>query len=314
MTWRTFVDGNSLGFAAHTGASQKLYAGGKETTAIFGVLRSMQVIMRERAASCPIVLWDGRSWRYDTFPEYKGTRDDDPKKAADRVAYKAQRPMMFKGLHLLGVRQLIASNMEADDLAGIVTRAAIAKGDRVALITGDQDWLQLVEPGVTWVDHKIDRKCNASEFHQFTGYRTTEAFVDAKALQGDTGDNIKPKTGVGEGTAQKLLAVFDRVDDFLATPLDEAEAKFFAHHGKKMHHGARKFHADLDAQQRYRWARSLMDLSSNAIPKPVNLRATHAPINRPAFEQFCGEHAFGSILKEMDRFLKPFEFTEKEHG
>lgn len=312
MTWRTYVDGNSLGFAAHTGSKQKLYAGGKETTAIFGLLRSMQKIARERTFTCPIVLWDGRSWRYSVYPEYKGNRDTDPKKAAERERYKAQRPAMFKALHLLGVRQLIAGNMEADDLAGFVTRRAIKNGDRVGLITGDQDWLQLVEPGVTWIDHKIDRKCNAADFKAFTGFDTPRQFIDGKALKGDSGDNIKPKTGIGEKGAVDLLSVFPSVEEFLRTPIDEAADRFFLRMGKKMPASFVKFHGDSEAQARFRWALHLMDLNHPDIPTPKNLRATHAPIDREAFQTFCAEFGFQSILSEMDRFLAPFISMEQE--
>lgn len=317
MGRKTYIDGNSIGHAANTSKGarkEKLYAGGKETTAIFGMLRSMQVIMRERSASTPVILWDGRSWRFERFAEYKGNRTDSPEKLAERESYKSQRPAMFKAMHLLGIRQLIASNMEADDLAGIVTRRALSQGHRVALITGDKDWIQLVEPGVTWVDHKSkpERKVTSTEFHQFTGFRTQKAFIHGKALMGDTGDNVKPNTGIGEKGAVDLLAVFSDVHAFLAMSLDEAQDRYFLHHGKKMPNKCINLHQDKQIQDRFEWALSLMDLNHPSIPAPVGLRATHTPLNRPEFEKFCAEHAFMSILNDMDRFLAPFITNEKE--
>lgn len=309
----TFIDGNSVGHAAQHGLSKKggkLQAGGQETTAIFGMLTSMHKLLKTLTFTKPIVLWDGRSWRYQHFPDYKGTRTDTAEKMAERERYKNQRAAMFKGLHLLGVRQMIAGNMEADDLAAILTRKARAKGEMVNLITGDKDWLQLVENGVVWIDHKIDRKCSASDFHKFTGFRTQRAFIDAKALQGDAGDNVKPNTGVGESGAKNLLAVFDSVDDFLATDIDLAQDRFFLHHGKKMHHGTVKFHSDAEAQARFRWALELMDLDHPVIPKPDKVRGTKAPIDREAFKAFCGQHGFISIINGLDNFLAPFIATE----
>lgn len=315
MATHTFIDGNSVGHAAQHGhgkGGKKLVAGGQETTAIFGMLTSMNKLLRARTFSKPIVLWDGRSWRYDRHPDYKGNRTDTAEKVAERERYRAQRAAMFKGLHLLGVTQLVANNMEADDMAAILTRRAVAKGDMVTLITGDKDWLQLVEKGVAWVDHKIARKCTATDFHEFTGFRTQRAFIDAKALQGDTGDNVKPNTGVGEEGAKKLLAVFDSVEQYLATDLDEAQDRFFLHHGKKMHHGTVKFHSCAEAQARFNWALELMDLSHPSIPAPINIKGTRAMLDRPAFESFCGQYAFASLLRDMDNFIKPFTTIEEE--
>ena len=179
MIQRTYIDGNSVGHAAqhgHSKGGKKLTAGATETTAIYGMLTSMNKILPTRVAATPIVLWDGRSWRYSAFPDYKGNRTDTLEKQQERERYRKQRQHMFKGLHLLGVSQLVAGNMEADDLAAILTRKEIAKGNMVTLITGDKDWIQLVEKGVAWVDHKLDRKVTRTDFEHFTGYRTEKAW------------------------------------------------------------------------------------------------------------------------------------------
>ncbi|MGE8141822.1 hypothetical protein ACQKOE_07590 [Novosphingobium sp. NPDC080210] len=316
MGFRTYIDGNSVGHAANHGNAkqQKLYAGGQETTAIYGLIRSLNLILRNRTHATPVVLWDGRSWRFERFPEYKGNRKDTPDKLAAAAAYKAQMPSMVRACHLLGLRQLIAGNMEADDLAAILTRDAVAKGDGVALITGDKDWLQLVQPGVVWVDHKSEpeRKCNEQDFKTFTGFANPLAFVHAKGLHGDSGDNVKPNTGIGEKGAKDLLAVFPCVRSFLNTPLDEAQDRYFLHHGKKMPSKMLNLHTDPAVQARFDWALELMDLAHPSIPAPKQMRLTHAPLNRAGFEQFCGEHAFHSVLKDMDRFLQPFITLDKE--
>lgn len=315
MPQRTYIDGNSVGHAAQHGhgkGGKKLVAGGQETTAIFGILTSMNKLVRDRTFATPIVLWDGRSWRYERFADYKGNRTATAEQVAERERYKSQRKAMAQGLHLLGISQLVAGNMEADDLAAILTRKAVAAGDMVALITGDKDWIQLVEKGVAWVDHKNPRKCTVANFHEFTGFKTQRAFIDCKALAGDTGDNVVPKTGVGEDTAKRLFAVFDDAEHFLRTPIDEAKARYEQHHGKPMYHGAVKFHASLEAQARFRWALEMMDLDHPSIPAPTNIRGTKAKINRPAFEAFCAQHGFMSLLNDMDRFLKPFITLEEE--
>ena len=51
MQRRTYIDGNSVGHAAQHGQAKngKLYAGERETTAIYGMLRSIHKILRERS-------------------------------------------------------------------------------------------------------------------------------------------------------------------------------------------------------------------------------------------------------------------------
>jgi 5'-3' exonuclease len=315
MLYRTYIDGNSVGHAAqhgHSKGGKKLSAGATETTAIFGMLTSMNKILRTRTTATPIVLWDGRSWRYNAFPDYKGNRTDTVEKQAERERYRVQRKNMFLGLHLLGVSQLVAGNMEADDLAAILTRKEIAKGNMVTLITGDKDWIQLVQHGVAWVDHKLDRKCTVSNFQEFTGYGTQKAFIHAKALQGDTGDNIKTNIGIGEKGALDLLRVFPCVHTFLRMPLDQAIATWEGATSTKLPKKFRSLHESQELRDKFEWALSLMDLGHPTIPTPEGIKGTKAKLDRPAFEAFCAQFAFMSIIKDMDRFLKPFITLEEE--
>lgn len=321
MIRRTYIDGNSVGHAAQHG-QQKLYAGERETTAIYGMLRSIHKLLRTRLAATPIVLWDGRSWRYTDFPDYKGNRTATKELVADRERYKAQRRDMFRGLHLLGISQLVAGNMEADDMAAILTRKALARGDQVTLITGDKDWLQLVERGVAWFDHKIDRKCSVSNFTEFTGYRTQKAFIHSKALQGDAGDNVKPNTGVGEEGAKDLLSVFDCVHSFQQLSQEDAVARWLAAGKKvpKVKKGAeqtmpakyQKLRDDMELRERFEFALKMMDLGHPDIPAPTNIRGTKTKIDRDAVAAFCAEFGFTSILRDLDSFLSPFLQLEQE--
>jgi DNA polymerase-1 len=215
----TLIDGNSVGHAAQHGfgaKGKKLVAGGQETTAIFGMLQSMQKLMRTRTGTAPVVLWDGRSWRYERFPDYKGNRTATAEQVAERERYRSQRKFMFEGLHYLGVKQLIAGNMEADDLAAILSRQYAALGDKVSLITGDKDWLQNVQEGVAWIDHKLPRKCTVENFEAFTGYKHPHG---VRSLEGPAGRHRRQrqvtKIGIGEKGALDLLKVFPCVHTFL---------------------------------------------------------------------------------------------------
>jgi 5'-3' exonuclease len=313
----TLIDGNSVGHAAQHGfgaKGKKLIAGGQETTAIFGMLQSMQKLMRTRTGTAPVVLWDGRSWRYERFPDYKGNRTATVEQQQERERYKSQRRFMFEGLHYLGVKQLVAANMEADDLAAILSRQYAAQGDVVSLITGDKDWLQNVQPGVAWIDHKQDRKCTVENFEAFTGYKTRTAFVHSKALQGDAGDNVKTNIGIGEKGALDLLTAFPCVHTFLNEDIDRAADRFRNVTGKPLGAKFRNFHGSQELRDRFEWALELMDLAHPNLPVPTGIKATRAPINRPAFEQFCMRFGMSSVLQGMDRFIAPFQQMEEFHA
>lgn len=317
MTLNLIIDGNAIGHAAQHGhgrGGRKLVAGAQETTAIYGILHSIRKIVRTRTGTLPLVLWDGRAWRYERFPDYKGNRTATAEQKADRERYRSQRALMVEGLHLLGVRQMIAGNMEADDLAAILSRQLIARGQSVYLVTGDRDWLQMVQPGVAWWDPIRDRKCTAETFEEFTGYKTRKAFVHAKALQGDTGDNIKTNIGIGEKGAKDLLAVFSDVHQFLDLDLSHTESLYRAEHGKNLPKKFKDFHESQELRDRFEWALELMDLSHPSIPKPTGIRATREPVNRPAFEQFCMRLGMSGLLRGMDDFIKPFTTIEEIHA
>jgi len=315
------IDGNSVGYSAQHG-NQNLSSGGQETTAIFGAIRSIQKLVQTRIYSRPIVLWDGRSWRYDVYPEYKGNRDKNSSLAKVASAYKSQQPQIMRGLRLLGMSQMVAGNMEADDLAAIIARRESAAGNRVTLITGDKDWLQMVDKNTTWVDHKIDRQCSPKNFEEFTGFKTSKAFTDGKAMQGDAGDNVPGCGGIGEKGASDLLKVFDNVAHLQSLSHDEAEAMWLKAledgtlkvRGKKWPAKYEALRSDSEVMKRFEFSDRLMDLSHPMIPRPKQIRSSKDPIDHAGFLSFCAEHGFQSIVRRPEVFMEPFYMLEQEYN
>lgn len=302
MSGSLLIDANSVGFASHNGT--KLSAGDVETQAIFGMLRSVRNLVIERSGHRPILLWDGESWRKSASAEYKANRDDDPKAREMREAYKRQRPFMFKAMKAIGVTQVVAKNMEADDLAAIMTDRLVAKGENVVLVSGDKDWLQLVQPRVLWHDPIRVRDCSYRNFETTTGYANPRAFVEGKALQGDTSDNIKGVGGIGEKGAAKLLAEWGSVAAFVKA----YRAGEVAKPGKRLKEFAENTNGGL---QKFAENLKLMDLRSKHRPAPEGLKVIRSPIDLNAFGQLCGELAFHSILRDLDAWIKPFALLHK---
>ncbi|MBB5088392.1 5'-3' exonuclease [Roseospira marina] len=308
------IDGNSIGFAAQT--SHKLSAGGSDTTAIFGVIRSVRQFAAQYGATRRlIVLWDGKGWRHTVYPEYKAHRSKpavtahEKAQRAARDSYKAQKKDIMRGLSLMGVDQVIAANMEADDLAAILTDRYRKQGKRILLISGDKDWLQLVGNKVAWFDPIRGKIITAGTFNEHTGLVNTRQFVEEKCLIGEPGD-LGPGSGVGGIGAKKardLLERFGSVGGFLNAWMDGSLKD------EKLPKAFRDFADEtLPGQSIFERNKTLVDLRTSARPSIVGLRVIKGAPDRDAFTEFCGAFAFQSILKDLDGFLEPFENAQKE--
>lgn len=209
------IDGNSIGYASHH--SKKLTNGDMEVQAIFGFLKTLQSLVRRNGNARPLVLWDaGSDFREELFPDYKAQRDVDPKKAAEREAYKAQVPFIEELLGYLGVDQAKTPGYEADDLAGFFVRKTNPSRD-ITLVTGDCDWQQLVNrPTVIWHDPRRDGKwCEFHTFEMVTGAKTPAEFVVDKAVLGDKSDNIGGIDGLGAKCVEAIKEHWGSIPNLL---------------------------------------------------------------------------------------------------
>lgn len=291
------IDGNSIGHAAHR--STKLNSGDLQTQAVFGFIRSLRDMRIERPDFTPMVLWDGKAhWRFSLHPEYKSNRDNDPKKVEERKHYVAQRPYISRALEHLGVRQMTAMSHEADDMAGLLVGQLAKPGNEVLLTTGDQDWIQLVRPGVTWRDHRDETKVvTLDNLMDKTGYPTPYAFLEGKCLQGDSSDVISGVGGIGEKGAPEFIAEFGSVRKFWQL----CEGGEFV--------PKKKAHLRLcSAEGRMIFGRNmrLMQLLKVAKPDPKDVKVVPGKLDIDKFAELCEELAFVSILKNIENFCKPF--------
>lgn len=291
------VDANALGNRMN--AVMKLSSGTMPVGAIFGFLKAIGSIRKQYPKTDIMVLWDGRAqWRFDLYPDYKSNRSDpDPKKVAEKEMYKKQVPVIRKGLEYLGVKQMIVTSAEADDRAGYMTMKLAKLNKKILLMTGDKDWLQLVQPGVTWFDPINDRTVDSTNFFEFTGYPDGESFLQGKALMGDNSDCIPGVGGIGEKGAPLFLAEFRSVFNFFKqceagefVPKKKAHVEFATEQGKKAF--ARNY--------------KLMNLRSVEAPPSDDVFVTRGEFNPDRFRALCERLAFASILREFTDFTEPF--------
>lgn len=300
------IDGNSLTHANHN--ANVLTVGGMQVQAIFGVLKSLRHLLQATPGEKELlVLWDGRAqWRLDLFPEYKGNRSAmDAKQEAHKAAFKRQTPYLEKALSLLGVRQMRSPLLEADDLAGQMVPRLVAMGRQVTMVSGDKDWLQMVGPGASWFDPIRDRRCDYFNFLEFTGYATTAAFVQGKALQGDNSDNVPGIAGLGEKGAQLFLAKWKDVNEFLlACEEGQHQPAQRGKRSKSLH--PEQILASEEGRAIFERNVKLMDLKLSRKPEPGELIVNHGAANVEGFTLLCERLAFASILRELTPFLRAF--------
>lgn len=300
------VDGNSIAHANHNATA--LSVGDFQVQAIFGTLKSAQKLKETYPGAKLVWLWDGRAqWRIDLYPEYKGNRTAlDAKQQAHKDAFKKQTPFIEKALEMLGIDQYRSPLLEADDLAGFFSRRFSGMGRKVTMISGDRDWITLVDSNVTWFDPIRDRKVSLGNLLEFTGYFSPAEYVQGKALQGDTSDNIKGIPKMGEKGAAKFLAEWRDVGKFFAavdkgvyTPKTRKDKDANSLHPEE-------FLASPEGREVFLRNLKLMDLVQSRRPEPGELVIRNGKPNADSFLQLCERLHFASILRNRHEFLATF--------
>lgn len=295
------VDTLNITHAANN--NKPLSVGDQPTQAIFGFLRSLRLAAASFPQLKPVCLHDGRSWRYKAFDGYKASRSKPPTTANElrmsemRDQVKLQLPFIRKALQFLGVTQINTLNLEADDLAALMVRRSAGKG-KIMLLSADKDWAQLIAPSVSWFDPIHDIRISHATMEEKLGVKSGRAWLEVKALMGDTSDDVPGVGGIGDKGAKELINVYGSVTEFLNRAALEPDLKL-----------PKKF-ADLatssEKQDIFMRNMVLMDLNHRAVPAPVDLRVDHGAYDESEFEAFCHGLMFKSILTDVSGWMEPF--------
>ena len=198
---------------------------GENTSAAWGVVN---FLLRLQSRYHPdYIVWindAGDSFRTETYPEYKSTREklDDQMQADFDLALGQIGDL----LEAFRIPVEAVPGYEADDVIGTLARQAAERGLQAVVVSGDKDLYQLIGPGVAllnpgrggpagveeqWVDES-----NAAER---LGVPPGQV-VDYLALVGDSSDNVPGVRGIGDKGARQLLAEYGDLDTLLARAAD----------------------------------------------------------------------------------------------
>lgn len=188
---------------------------GVNTSAVFGFINTLEdVLMREQPTHIAVAFDPkGPTFRHEAFEQYKAQREETPEVIRQSV------PVIKEVIQAYHIPILEVPYYEADDVIGTVAKQAAANGFEVYMMTPDKDYGQLVADHIYMYRPKFGgdyEVLGVSEVLEKYQLQSTEQVIDLLGLMGDTADNIPGCPGVGEKTAQKLLAEFGSIENLLA--------------------------------------------------------------------------------------------------
>jgi DNA polymerase-1 len=189
---------------------------GVYTNAVYGFVNILLRFVDEVAPAHIAVAFDlpQPTFRHNLYGAYKGTRKGMP----DEL--RAQVPTVKELLEAMRIPICELPGYEADDVIGTLAKAAEAQGLQPVIISGDRDLLQLASDTIEIRMPKTSKGqttvevFRAAEVQEKYGV-TPRAFIDVKALMGDTSDNVPGVPGVGEKTATKIIQDYGSIEGAL---------------------------------------------------------------------------------------------------
>ena len=156
----------------------------------------------------------GPTFRHEAYEAYKAQREETPE------AIRQSVPVIKDIIRAYHIPILEIAGYEADDVIGTLATEAGKRGINTYMMTPDKDYGQLVSEHVFMYRPKYGDKdfevMGVEEVKAKFDIQSPLQVIDMLGLMGDTADNIPGCPGVGEKTAQKLIAQFGNIENLLA--------------------------------------------------------------------------------------------------
>lgn len=215
------IDGNNLIFRSYYATAYRgeilTNSKGLPTNAVYAYIQMLLKIIAEEKPSHIMVAFDkGKTFRHESYDDYKGGRSETPKELKEQIPYAK------KVTRAMGITVEEIENYEADDIIGTYSKKI---DEEVLVVSSDRDLLQLISPNVRMKLLKMKDYVYYDEksFYEDYSIKPIE-IIDLKALMGDSSDNIKGVAGIGEKTALKLIKEYHTIDN-LYKNIDDLKGK-----------------------------------------------------------------------------------------
>ena len=189
---------------------------GQNTSAIFGFVNTLEDVLKKEQPTHIGVAFDpkGGTFRHEMYEQYKAQREETPEDI------RASVPVIKDILRAYRIPILEVPGYEADDVIGTLAHQADKQGIKTYMMTPDKDYGQLVTENALIYRPKFGDKefevMGIERVKEKFGIERPEQVIDLLGLMGDSSDNIPGCPGVGEKTAQKLIAEFGDIPTLLA--------------------------------------------------------------------------------------------------
>ncbi|WP_419807959.1 DNA polymerase I [Sphingomonas sp.] len=281
------VDGSGYIFRAYHRLPPLTNKHGEPVGAVYGYTTMLWKLADElHAADGPshmAVILDKSSstFRNDLYDQYKAHRPPPPE---DLVP---QFPMIRDATRAFSLPCIEEEGLEADDIIACYTKAALAQGWSVTIVSSDKDLMQLMtDPSVDMYDTMNNRRLGPAYVEEKFGVGP-DRLGDVLALMGDSVDNVPGVTGVGPKTASKLILEHGDLEGVLAA-------------APTMKPGKLRDNL-IEQAEMARLSKVLVTLKCDApLPQPLDELAMQGIPDAP-LRAFLEHHGFRTLLSRMEQ-------------
>ena len=188
---------------------------GFNTSAILGFINTLEDVLKKENPTHIGIAFDpkGGTFRHEAYEQYKAQREETPEVIRESV------PVIKEFIKAYNIPIFEIPGYEADDVIGTLAKQAEKRGIITYMMTPDKDYGQLVSATTFIYRPKYGDKefevMGVERVKEKFGIERTEQVIDLLGLMGDSSDNIPGCPGVGEKTAQKLIAEFGSIENLL---------------------------------------------------------------------------------------------------
>lgn len=139
---------------------------GQPTSALFGSALFMHKLITDQKPDYLVIACDAqeKTFRHDLYDKYKANRTEMPEDLA------AQMPLFLALMASYGVPFLRVPGFEADDLIGTLAKRFAADDLHVYIVSGDKDFMQLVDDRIFQMTSSFYLPPNTSKLLHISEY------------------------------------------------------------------------------------------------------------------------------------------------
>ena len=278
------VDGSGYIFRAYHQLPPLTNRHGQPVGAVYGYTTMLWKLAEELGQAegpthLAVILDKGsHTFRNDMYDQYKANRPPAPE---DLVP---QFPMIRDATRAFSLPCIEEDGYEADDIIASYTRAAVAAGWHVTIVSSDKDLMQLIQPGVDMYDTMKNERRGPDYVVGKFGVQP-DRLGDVLALMGDSVDNVPGVPGIGPKTAAKLITEYGGLEAALEAAPSMKKSKMQEN---------LIAHADMA-----RLSRKLVALhDAMDLPEPLD-DLTLKGIPKEPLQTFLEHHGFKTLLNRL---------------